>query len=46
MIRFLFKGLIRDRHRSLLPMVVTALGVMLTVVFHSWHRGVLDESIE
>ena len=46
MIRFLFKGLIRDRHRSLLPMVVTALGVMLTVVFHSWLRGVLDESIE
>ena len=46
MIRFLFKGLIRDRHRSLLPMIVTALGVMLTVIFHSWLTGVLDESIE
>ena len=46
MIRFLLKGLIRDRHRSLLPIIVTALGVMLTVVFHSWLTGVLGDSIE
>ncbi len=46
MIRFLFNGLIRDRHRSLLPFIVTALGVMLTVVFQSWLTGVLGESIE
>jgi len=46
MIRFLLKGLIRDRHRSLLPIIVTAVGVMLTIVFHSWLTGVLGDSIE
>lgn len=46
MIRFLLKGLLRDRHRSLLPVIVVALGVMLTVVFHSWLTGVLGDSIE
>ncbi len=46
MIRFLFKGLIRDRHRSLMPFIVTATGVMLTVVFHSWITGVIGNSIE
>ncbi len=46
MIRFLFKGLIRDKHRSLLPLIVVALGVMLTVVFHSWLTGVISDSIE
>jgi putative ABC transport system permease protein len=46
MIRFLFKGLIRDRHRSVMPFIVTATGVMLTVVFHSWITGVIGNSIE
>lgn len=46
MIRFLLKGLIRDKHRSLLPAIVVALGVMLTVVFHSWLTGVISDSIE
>lgn len=46
MIRFLFKGLLRDKHRSLLPFIVTATGVMLTVVFHSWITGVIGNSIE
>ncbi len=46
MIRFIFKGLLRDRHRSLLPFIVTATGVMLTVVFHSWITGVIGNSIE
>jgi len=46
MIRFLLKGLLRDRHRSLLPIIVVAIGVMLTVVFQSWLTGVLSDSIE
>lgn len=46
MIRFLFKGLLRDRHRSLLPLLVTSSGVMLTVVFHAWITGVIGNSIE
>jgi putative ABC transport system permease protein len=46
MIEFLFKGLLRDRNRSMLPFIVTAAGVMLTVVFHSWITGIMGNSIE
>ncbi len=46
MIKFILKGLMRDKHRSLLPFLVTAIGVMLTVVFHAWITGVLGNSIE
>ncbi len=46
MIKFLFRGLVRDKHRSLLPILVTFIGVMLTVVFHAWMTGVLGNSIE
>ena len=46
MIRFLLKGLLRDRHRSVLPVLVVAIGVMLTVVFQSWLTGVIGDSIE
>jgi putative ABC transport system permease protein len=46
MIRFLIKGLLRDRNRSLIPIIVTSFGVMLTVVFHSWISGVIGDSIE
>ena len=46
MIKFLFLGLLRDRHRSLFPAIVVALGVMLTVVLHAWLSGVIGDSIE
>ena len=46
MIRFIFKGLLRDKHRSLIPFLVTSSGVMLTVVFHAWMTGVIGNSIE
>jgi putative ABC transport system permease protein len=46
MIKFLLIGLLRDRHRSLVPMIIVFLGVMLTVVFQSWLSGVLGDSIE
>ncbi len=46
MIKFLLLGLIRDRHRSQFPVMIVSLGVMLTVVFHSWLSGVIGESIE
>lgn len=46
MIRFLLKGLIRDKHRSFLPFLVISSGVMLTVVFHAWITGVIGNSIE
>lgn len=46
MIRFLLKGLLRDRNRSVLPVIVVALGVILTVVAHAWITGVMQGSIE
>jgi len=43
MIRFLFKGLLRDRQRSLLPAIVVALGVSLTVLFVCYMTGILGD---
>ena len=39
MIKFLAKGLLRDRSRSLFPILIIATGVMLTVLFYSWIKG-------
>lgn len=46
MIKFLIKGLIRDRNRSLFPVITVAIGVMLTVVAHSWITGILGDTLE
>ncbi len=46
MIRFLFKGLIRDSQRSLLPVIIVAAGVMLTVFLQAWITGVMQDGIE
>ena len=46
MIKFLFKGLLRDSHRSALPIIVTALGVFLTVTFYCYITGVMGDTIE
>lgn len=46
MIKFIFKGIWRDRQRSVLPAIVVAIGVMLTVLFQSWLSGIFGESIE
>jgi putative ABC transport system permease protein len=45
MIKFLLKGLLRDSHRSKLPVIVVAIGVMLTVLLTTWITGVLGDSI-
>lgn len=45
MIRFLFKGIIRDKSRSLLPAVVVSIGVALTVLMICWMKGVMGESL-
>jgi putative ABC transport system permease protein len=39
-IRFLLKGLLRDRSRSLFPVLIVAAGVALTVFLFCWLRGV------
>jgi putative ABC transport system permease protein len=46
MIRFLLKGILRDKQRSLLPIVVVTLGVMLTVFLFCWLTGILNDSVE
>ena len=39
MIRFLFKGLMRDRSRSFFPVLIVVIGVMLTVFLTNWISG-------
>ncbi len=46
MITFLLKGLLRDKNRSILPAIVVATGVFLTVLFHAWVTGIMGQSIE
>ncbi len=43
MIRFLLKGLVRDRSRSLFPILIVSLGVMLTVFLQTWLAGVMGD---
>ena len=45
MIRFLMKGLLRDRSRSLIPLVTVAIGVFLTVVLFSFLNGIIDTMV-
>ena len=46
MIKFLFKGLLRDRSRSLFPILTVFLGVLLTVVFYGWIQGALTNMVD
>jgi putative ABC transport system permease protein len=46
MIRFLLKGLIRDKSRSLLPVIVVAIGVMLAVFARGYINGIMVDLIE
>ena len=46
MIRFLLKGILRDRSRSLLPVIVVALGVFLTVFMSGWFQGIMGDMID
>ena len=45
MIKFLLKGLIRDRSRSLFPILTVVAGVMLTVILYSWVKGTQTDLI-
>jgi putative ABC transport system permease protein len=45
-IQFLLKGLLRDRSRSLLPVLIVAAGVMLTVFLHAWLNGAISTMIQ
>lgn len=43
MIKFLIKGIMRDKSRSLLPVIVVALGVFLTVFMSGYMKGVFND---
>jgi putative ABC transport system permease protein len=45
-IRFLLKGLFRDRSRSFLPFATVVIGSMLTVVGYSWIQGAMAGMVE
>lgn len=46
MIRFLIKGLLRDKSRSRLPILVVIIGVTLTVWLHAYITGFMGDTIE
>lgn len=45
MIRFLYKGIIRDKNRSVIPIIIVTLGVALTVFLSTWVRGIFSDMI-
>ena len=45
MIKFLFKGILRDKSRSVLPVIVVSIGVLLTVILNCWVKGIMGESV-
>ncbi len=45
MLRFYIKGLFRDRSRSLMPIIVVAIGVTLVVLMQCWVTGVVGDMI-
>lgn len=46
MIKFLIKGLFRDRSRSLFPVLIVSIGVMLTVFLQAWMNGAVSSIIQ
>jgi putative ABC transport system permease protein len=45
MIRFILKGILRDRSRSLLPITIVSIGVILTVVLTGYLNGVFEDVV-
>jgi len=46
MIKFLVTGLLRDRQRSLFPILIVTIGVWITVFFHAYLTGVMGELVD
>jgi putative ABC transport system permease protein len=46
MIKFLLKGIISDKNRSLLPIIIISIGVTLTILLSGWMRGVMGDMID
>lgn len=46
MIKFIFKGILRDKSRSLLPVIIISLGVFLTVFMSGWMKGIFSDMVD
>ncbi len=46
MIRFIFKAILRDKNRSLLPVIVVAIGVFLTISISGYIGGAIGDMID
>ena len=46
MIKFIIKGILRDRSRSLIPILVVVFGVFLTVLFYCYMQGAVNGFID
>jgi putative ABC transport system permease protein len=46
MIKFLIKGVLKDKNRSLFPILIVSAGVMLTVFLNCWLGGVMGDAID
>lgn len=42
MLAFIIKGLLRDKHRSLFPLIIISLGVMLTTFMYGYSTGAFE----
>ncbi|HSH51892.1 MAG TPA: FtsX-like permease family protein [Bacteroidales bacterium] len=46
MIKYLIKGILRDKNRSLIPVIVITIGVALTITLSGYLRGVMGDMID
>ncbi len=46
MIRYLIKGILRDKNRSVIPVIIVTIGVMLTVTFSGYLRGMMGDIVD
>ena len=46
MIRFLIKGILGDKNRSVLPIIIITIGVSLTILLSGYLRGVMGDMID
>lgn len=44
--QFLLKGILGDKNRSVLPIIIISIGVSLTVLLSGWMRGVMGDMID
>ena len=45
MIKFIIKGVVRDKSRSLFPVIMVSIGAFLTVAAYSWIQGVMGDMV-